>query len=92
MQKRVVRSFGQKKNLASASFANLQFWTEGKWHSFMDQKYSHGATLLDLRVLQGGLQAGGKIMGKRASKKMVAVQITQLNQNANEDDSLNFFK
>ena len=58
----------------------------------MDQKYSHGATLLDLRVLQDGLQAGGKIMGKRASNNMVAVQITQLNQNANEDDSLKFFK
>ena len=92
MKERVVRLFCQKKKLASASFANLQFWTEGKWHHCMDQTYSNGFTLLDLRVLQGGLQAREGIKKKRASKNMVAVQIIKLDQNENEVDSLKFFK
>ena len=58
----------------------------------MDQKYSHGATLLDLRVLQDGLQAGKGIIAKRASWNMVAVQFNKLDQNEDEDDSLKFCK
>ena len=54
----MARSFGQNQKLASASFANLQFWTERKRPYYMHLKSSNGSTLLDLRVLQGGLQAG----------------------------------
>ena len=46
----MVRLVCQNKKLASASFANLQFWTEGKWHQCMDQKSPNGFMLLDLRV------------------------------------------
>ena len=54
----MARSFGQIQKLASASFAKLQFWTERKRFHCMHLKSSNGTTLLDLRVLQGGLQAG----------------------------------
>ena len=50
MQVMMERSFGQNQKLASASFANLQFWTERKRHDCMHLKSSHGSTLLDLRV------------------------------------------
>ena len=56
------------------------------------KKSPNGFMLLDLRVLQGGLQARERIKGKRASKNMVAVQIIKLDQNENEVDSLKFFK
>ena len=69
MDERVVRSLGQKKKLASASFANLQFWTEGKWHQCMDQNSPNGFMLLDLRVLQGGLQVGKGNYSKRSKLK-----------------------
>ena len=58
----------------------------------MDQKYSHGATLPDFRVVQGGLQAGKGIIAKRASCNMVGVQFNELDQTEDECDSLNFFK
>ena len=58
----------------------------------MDQKYSNGFMLLDLRVLQCGLQARERIKGKRASKNMVAAQIIKLDQNEDEVDSLKIFK
>mgnify|MGYP006961260192 CR=1 FL=1 len=54
----MARSFGQNQKLASASFAKLQFWTERKRHDCMHLKSSNGSTLLDLRVLQGGLKQG----------------------------------
>ena len=58
MQVMMARSFGQNQKLASASFAKLQFWTERKRSHCMHLKSSNGSNLLDLRVLQGGLQAG----------------------------------
>ena len=54
----MARSFGQNQKLVRASFAKLQFWTERKRVYCMHLKSSNGTTLLDLRVLQGGLQAG----------------------------------
>ena len=54
----MARSLGQNQKLASASFANFQFWTERKRPYCMHLKSSNGSTLLDVRVLQGGLQAG----------------------------------
>ena len=54
----MVRSFGKSQKLASASFAKLQFWTERKRAHCMHIKSSNGTTLLDLRVLQGGLNVG----------------------------------
>ena len=53
-----MRLVCQKEKLASASFAKLQFWTERKRSHCMHLKSSNGSTLLDLRVLHGGLQAG----------------------------------
>ena len=61
MHKRVVRLVGEKHKLASASFAELQIWTGGEWHYFMNQKYAIGCMLLDLRVYHGGLQVGKRI-------------------------------
>ena len=58
MQEMVVRSLGQNQKLVSASFAKLQFWTERKRVYCMHLKTSNESTLLDLRVLQGGLQVG----------------------------------
>ena len=58
MQEMVVRSLGQNQKLVSASFAKLQFWTERKRVSCMHFKTSNESTLLDLRVLKGGLQVG----------------------------------
>ena len=58
----------------------------------MHLKTSNDSTLLDLRVLKGGLQVGKRVMGTRAKQNRVAVQITKLDQNGNEDDSLKFFK
>ena len=92
MHKRVVRLVCEKHKLASASFEELQFWTGGKWHHLMDQKYSNGCMLLDLGVLQGGLQAGERIKGQRASKNMDAVQTIMLDQNEDQADSLKSFK
>ena len=54
----MARSFGQNQKLASASFAKFQFWTERKRYHCMHLKSSNGSTLLDLRVLQGGLKVG----------------------------------
>ena len=54
----MVRSFGQNQKLASASFAKLQLWAERKRSHCMHLNSSNGSTLLDLRVLQGGLPAG----------------------------------
>ena len=54
--------------------------------------FSNGSTLLDLGVLQDGLQAGERIKGQRASKNMVAVQTIMLDQNEDEVDTLKFFK
>ena len=58
MQEMVARSLGQNQKLVSASFAKLQFWTERKRVYCMHFKTSNESTLLDLRVLQGVLQAG----------------------------------
>ena len=68
MKERLVRLVGQKQKLVSASFAKLQFWTGDKWHYFMNQKYSNEPILLDIRVLQDGLQAGEKSWGKGQAK------------------------
>ena len=54
----MARSFGQNQKLASASFAKLQFWTERTRSHCMHLKSSNESTLLDLRVLKGGLQVG----------------------------------
>ena len=48
--------------------------------------------LLDLRVLQGGLQVGKIIKSQGASKSMVAVQTIKLDQTEDEVVSLKFFK
>ena len=48
--------------------------------------------ILDLMVLQEGLQVGKITMGRRASKNMVAVQILKLDQNEDDVDSLKIFK
>ena len=48
--------------------------------------------LLDLWVLQGGLQVGKGIKSQSASKNMVAVQTIKLVQNEKEVDSLKIFK
>ena len=48
--------------------------------------------LLDLRVLQGGLQVGKRIKSQGASKSMVAVQTIKLVQNENGVDTLIYFK
>ena len=53
-----ARSYGQNQKLVSASFAKLQFWTERKRVYCMHLKTSNESTLLDLRVLKGGLQVG----------------------------------
>ena len=54
----MVRSSRQNQKLVSASFAKLQFWT-GRTRAYcMHLKFSNGSNLLDLRVWQGGLQAG----------------------------------
>ena len=53
-----ARSYGQNQKLVSASFAKLQFWTERKRVYCMHLKSSNESTLLDLRVLKGGLQVG----------------------------------
>ena len=58
----------------------------------MNQKFSNGCMLLDLGVLQGGLQVGKGIKSQRASKNMVVVQTIKLDQNENEVDSLKNFK
>ena len=58
MQMMMARSFGQNQKLASASFAKLQFWAERKRVQNMHFKTSNEPILLDLRVWQGGLQAG----------------------------------
>ena len=58
MQKMVARLLRQNLKLVSASFAKLQFWTERKRVYFMYFKTSSESTLLDLRVLKGGLQVG----------------------------------
>ena len=87
-----ARSYGQNQKLVRASFAKLQFWTERKRVYCMHLKTSNESTLLDLRVLKGGLQVGKRVMGIGASKNRVAVQITKLDQNAKEGDSLKFFK
>ena len=54
----MARSFGQNQKLVSASFAKLQFWIERKRVYCMHLKTSNESTLLDLRVLKGGLQVG----------------------------------
>ena len=87
-----MRLVSEKHKLASASFAELQFWTERKWHCCKHLESSNGSTLLYLRVWQGGLQVGRGIMDKGATKNVVAVQTIMLGQNGNEDDSLNFSK
>ena len=51
MDERVVKLVCQKKKLASASFAKLQFWAGSKWHHYMDQKCPKECMLLDLGVL-----------------------------------------
>ena len=53
-----ARSYGQNQKLVSASFAKLQFWTERKRVYCIHLKTSNESTLLDLRVLKGGLQVG----------------------------------
>ena len=58
MTKRVARLVWQNQKLVSASFAKLQFWTERKRVYCMHFKTSNESTLLDLRVLKGGLQVG----------------------------------
>ena len=87
-----ARSYGQNQKLVSASFAKLQFWTERKRVYCMHFKTSNESTLLDLRVLKGGLQVGKTLKVTRARKNKVAVQITKLDQNAKEVDPLKFFK
>ena len=54
----VARLLGQNQKLVSASFAKPQFWTERKRVCCMHFKTSNESTLLDLRVLKGGLQVG----------------------------------
>ena len=58
----------------------------------MHQKYANGSNLLDLRVLKGGLQVGKSSGLLEQRKNKVAVQITNLDQNAKEVDSLKFLK
>ena len=58
----------------------------------MHFKTSNESTLLDLRVLKGGLQVGKTLKVTRARKNKVAVQITKLDQNAKEVNPLKFFK
>ena len=58
----------------------------------MHLKTSNESTHLDLRVLKGGLQVGKSSGSLEQGKNMVAVQITKLDQNAKEGDSLKFFK
>ena len=53
-----ARSFGQNQKLVSAKFAKPQFWTARKRVYSMHLKTSNESTLLDLRVLKGGLQVG----------------------------------
>ena len=53
-----ARSYGKNQKLVSVSFAKLQFWTERKRVYCMHLKSSNESTLLDLRVLKGGLQVG----------------------------------
>ena len=88
----VARLLGQNQKLVSASFAKLQFWTGDKWQYLMNQKYSNGCMLLDLRVCQGGLPVEKVIMDIGATKMVVAVQILKLDQNGNEVDPLKFLK
>ena len=54
------------KKLSNATLVRIQFWTENKDYYCMDQKYSNGSNLLDLRVWYGGLKAGEKpgVMGQ----------------------------
>ena len=58
----------------------------------MHQKYANGSNLLDLRVLKGGLQVGKSSGLLEQGKNKVAVQPTNLDQNAKEADPLKFFK
>ena len=58
----------------------------------MHLKTSNESTLLDLRVLKGGLQVGKSSGLLEQGKNKVAVQITKLGQNAKEVDPLKFFK
>ena len=60
----MAKLVGQNQKLASASFANLQFWTESEGYCFMNQKSSNGSILLGLRVLQDGLQVGKGIIAR----------------------------
>ena len=69
MQEMVVRSLGQNQKLVSASFAKLQFWAERKRVYCMHLKASNESTLLDLRVLKGGLQVG-KSLGSLEQNKI----------------------
>ena len=54
----MVGSLGQNQKLSSASFAKPQFWTERRRSHCMHLRSPNGSILLDLRVWQGGLQAG----------------------------------
>ena len=51
----LVGLVGRNTKLASASFAEKQFWTEHIWNYLVDQKGSKGANLLVLRVYLEGL-------------------------------------
>ena len=64
-----ARSYGQNQKLVRASFAKLQFWTERKRVYCMHLKSSNESTLLDLRVLKGGLQVG-KSLGLLEQRKL----------------------
>ena len=69
MEERVVRLVCEKHKLTSASFAELQFWTGGECHHFMNQKGSNGCMLLDLGVYHGGLQVGERSWVQEQLKK-----------------------
>jgi hypothetical protein len=51
----VVEFVGHKEKLVSASFENIQFWTENAEVYLVDLNGEKGVDLLELRVLLEGL-------------------------------------
>ena len=87
-----MRLVCKKEKLASASFAKLQFWIEGKWHHYMNQNCPKGCMLLDLGGFAGLTISMRKHKVTRARKDRVVVENTRLDQNEKEVDTLNFSK
>ena len=88
----MARSLGQNQKLVSASFAKLQFWTEGEMVSLHAPKICQWVQSPGLKSLVGRATSRKKLRVIRAKENMLAVQITNLDQNAKEVDSLKFFK